>query len=465
MRRRDRAKPSSDSGSDVDLFESPVQKIETHVEKPAVPTHLDDLAIAIPFDWNGYDSFFIVIFLFLGLFTRMWNLQDPRSFLPRENHTYQILQNYQTHRFFRSETPELGYLLVSFIASRMQLHVSVDQWLKLEHGGFGNRAYVSLRSISSFPAAVVVPLVFMTLRLFGCNRLYSFYGGVFCLLERGLIVPAREVGFVGLVELFVVLTLIFCALSRHIAIGCFSQFLMVVLGSAFAGMAIASEAQTIPFAVLAVVWPWLVHKNKRQCLACLGVVLGIVYLSSFVHLIIVTEKVKESESEQMSSYQKRHFLTNTSTPQRLRIAHFVSAGQELVYRTFRIMLQFLKHLSVRKVIQTLLLSSSTVEIRSKVLFGPILCFYQLIHPKIGWRSDTTGILCILFVATAVISSCNSDLDYANMYLPLLVNVFTGIMCVPRYVHTRTSSTILTILVFICGYSFKANAQFTYASLK
>lgn len=465
MRRRDRAKRSSDSGSDVDLFESPVQKFETHVEKPAAPTHLDDLTIAIPFNWNGYDSFFIVIFLFLGLFTRMWNLQDPRSFLPCENHTYQILQKYQTHQFFRSETPELGYLLASFIASRMQLHVSVDQWLKLEHDGFGNRAYVSLRSISSFPAAVVVPLVFMTLRLFGCNRLYSFYGGVFCLLEPGLIVPAREVGFVGLVELFIVLTLMFCALSRHIASGCFSQFLFVVLGSVFAGMAVASEAQTIPFAVLAVVWPWLVHKNKRQCFACLGVVLGIVYLSSLVHVIIVTEKVKESESGQMSGYQKRHFLTNASTPQRLKIAHFVSAGQELIGRTFRIMVQFLKHLSVRKVIRTLLVRSSTVEIRSKVFFGPILCFYQLLHPKIVWRSDTTDIICIIFIATAIVSSCNSDLEYANMYLPLIVNVFAGIMCLPRYVHTRTASTILTILVFICGYSFKENAQFIYANLK
>ena len=479
MRRRERLLDSSDSDH-VDLFESPVQLFETKAPGAAKQKKLDDVNVAIAFKWNGYDSCFILMFLFLGLFSRMWNLQDPRNFLFRENQTLAIVGRYQKPEFFVSSESEFAYLLFWDVANRMKLHESLnDNTLKVTNDGFGNRIYVSLRSISAFPAATVVPLVYITARLFGSEQLYAFFASVFCLLEPSLIVPARAMDTAGLVQLFVVLTLMFCGMSWHIGKDCFAHYLVVFCAAMCSAMAFASDVHCVVFALFAVLWPWLVHDKKTESGVCLGVVLAVAYLSTVAHMVIVTGHVTQSMLPHMTNYQKNNFYNNGTqqVPPRLKAAHFVCAMQIVVYRVFRTLFEFVRHPNILRMLQRFLLLASPTCLYSSAacsevcrtnsyiaIPAAILCHSSLLMAAIRHSyHDHVYRLCLLFLATVVVSSCGVSFGSTNTYLAMIVCLVTTPLCVPRHFSTHTASTLLTILVALAGYSFVTSASTTYAT--
>lgn len=454
---------SSDEDLDDDFNQTTAEK-EVEKKKTGV-------SVAISFKWDGVEAFFTIFFLFFGLFTRFWNLQDPSNILLSEKSTIDYISNYHKGEFFIDHEPELGKLLVSHIAGTMEYNGS---HVHMGKTGFVDRTYVSLRSISAFPAALVVPLTFISIRLFGGSRFYAICGGLLCLVEPNLIAVARAMGTVGFIQLFSALSIMFCGISHHFATGTPQQTAVIVCQAICAGCAVSCDMNCLPFALFAAVWPLLRFKCKKLVYINVGIIISIMYASSFTH-VVCTPNIPVNTS--MSSYFTKNFANVTSKePRRLKFAHFVGGCEVMIRHIFTWLFDSVHQIDPNKIERRMFICDRWIPmlgshevyfyIFNNRWFGipaAIILWIEFAMFVMTKTWETRRLLAILtLLVMAYTSVCyEGDDSLPTCYLPLLLALVSVPLLLENMMPIGIAGVVMTGLISISLFMFIDWGPFLY----
>jgi hypothetical protein len=447
---------STDSNADS-FSDTPVQY------KSARPTKL------IPFLWTGADTGFVLVLIFLGMFSRFWILWSPRYCVPIDFEYLSFLHHYSNKTFFFDSEPYLGKQIVRWIAKQTWYET---EYIRLRENEFyGNTLYNSLRSISAFFSAASIPIVYFVIRSSHVPSLYAFTGGIFCLFEPSLVASSRWITDRGLSQFFVSMSLLFAALSYHYDPVSNEAKWLTFFQSIFAGFALSTSFSTFSVVLFSIVWPHLRTKNSKQTAVTIAIPIIILYLSCFSHVIRFTKIKPDAYSFDNSTAVK---IENQSK-QQFRLWHLSSAikiaGKLIVSRAHA-----LTHSNISVTLRRLTFTEKWTVIweendrraacfTNRLITIPslVLAILETIFSLRKRSFDTRAFLSMFFVVSVVLYSIEpSESGCMNSYVVTLLSAILFPLCIQRFMRRSYSITTCIIMIFIASVSFLDWATLIYA---
>jgi hypothetical protein len=155
-------------------------------------------------DFDASDSVFVLVFLGLGVLTRILCIQYPRLAVFKEPFYSSILNRHFEHRFVLSPSPNVGHLILSAVASFAEF----GDCRSFSTGErYPTMFYAVLRLISAFFGSICVPLSYVCFRVLSISHLGSVTGAVLICGDLLMIAESRYYGADSLSHLFVALAL------------------------------------------------------------------------------------------------------------------------------------------------------------------------------------------------------------------------------------------------------------------
>ena len=135
------------------------------------------------------DILLLLIFIFLGMCTRTFNLAKPSQTTFDEIWFGNFTNYYLSRTLYFDIHPYFAKLLLSFVGKISGYNGSINFYQSYE--GYSNPHYFTLRlTVASF-SSFVTSLGFLTLRLFGYSKFASTVAAVFMTFESMLIIKGR----------------------------------------------------------------------------------------------------------------------------------------------------------------------------------------------------------------------------------------------------------------------------------
>ena len=432
-------------------------------------------SITIPFLWDGFDTFFILFLFFFGTFARFWRIQQPTETVKFELEAFQHLHCYLNKTFFFSYNPPFQDLLMFYIISEQMNYkgeykiLNLDQPLK-----FSSTVYVSFRSISAFFSMITIPFSYMIIRSLGCHKFYAFCGGVLCLIDQCLIASARHFNTSGGILFYCSTSLLCCVLSHHFMCNSPPQWMTIILQGIFAGFAFSSSFLTLPFFILAVVWPYSRFGSKKQSCCNLVIIILILYISCFVHILFTPLKDPYFIGSMSESFQ--NFTNKKYIP--ISICHFRYTFEYLIKEIFSFVFGGIKRLNAEKVGRRLLMAEKwfTVWTDTKryvecftnkmVSIPACICAYIDIyfHWKIN-KFDVKSFVSFLFIAAVLANAFGLHPRKSgcfDTYIAEYIGIIVFIVYIEANLSRKYSAMFMSFILFISLLLFFNWASVLYA---
>ncbi|EAX91565.1 Dolichyl-phosphate-mannose-protein mannosyltransferase, putative [Trichomonas vaginalis G3] len=290
----------------------------------------DDIVIA--FDWNGYDTLCLFVLLFIGIVTRFYLIQYPKSFVDREAMHIGYINSYLNGSFFVDSQPPLAELLLAFYAGKSGYRQSIKPHNMNANYTYQSLEYVSLRTPSTLFSTFVVPLSFINVRLLGGSTFASMSAGIFTVFDFLLVSTSRSITTDGFVQFFVALTVFFSALLRHYNPSSTSWSICIICQSLFAGCAVASNWNGISLVLFVVLFNYLTYHTFRPIPVNLSIIFIIFYFAYITHVIFLPYQSINMKSVS-GSYRKD--LIKTGQPLRIKHLKVCIHAIELIFISFK----------------------------------------------------------------------------------------------------------------------------------
>jgi dolichyl-phosphate-mannose-protein mannosyltransferase len=211
-----------------------------------------------------------------GFVTRFWDIFHPNAVVFDEVYFKAFAAHYQDGHYYFDIHPPLGKLLLAGWAWVM--HIPASAML--------NGTAVGLRLLPALAGALLVPLMWGTLRRLGASRPFAFLGALAVLLDNAILVESRFILMDSMLVLFGLSAIYFYLVARdnHTRWHWF-WFTLAAIG---AGASVSIKWTGLnAIAIVALVWLWdqrgraATWTKRLTELAILILVPAIIYLSTF----------------------------------------------------------------------------------------------------------------------------------------------------------------------------------------
>lgn len=150
------------------------------------------------------DMLILLIFLFLGLFSRSFRIAFPPNRVFDEAHFGHFTNQYVKRLYFHDIHPPLGKLLLAL----MGYLTGYDGQIDFKGDDYKDLHYYSLRSVPSTFSALIPPASFLSMRIFGYSTIASILVAIYLTTESMLIVESHLILIDGFLHAFTVLTIL-----------------------------------------------------------------------------------------------------------------------------------------------------------------------------------------------------------------------------------------------------------------
>ena len=168
-------------------------------------------------DLDEKDAGLLIIFLFIGMFSRFFRLQFPRDVVFDEVYFGNFTNNYLEGEHFFDIHPPLGRLLLALGSYLQEYKGDINfESLSKTKEKYPSMIYVSLRSVSAFFAGFCTPLCFILARILGCSRLTSICVGLMVCSDHVMIVEGRFILTDSILHFFSIIAIISIFVNENI---------------------------------------------------------------------------------------------------------------------------------------------------------------------------------------------------------------------------------------------------------
>lgn len=150
------------------------------------------------------DMLLLILFLFVGLFSRSFRLQYPPNRVFDEAHFGRFTNEYIKRTYFHDIHPPLGKLLLALMGYLTNYDGNID----FNGDYYRDLHYYSLRSVPSTFSALIPPASFLAMRIFGYSTAASILVAVYLTAESMLIVESHLILIDGFLHSFTALTIL-----------------------------------------------------------------------------------------------------------------------------------------------------------------------------------------------------------------------------------------------------------------
>lgn len=150
------------------------------------------------------DMLLLLLFLFIGLFSRSFRIQYPPNRCFDEAHFGRFTNEYINHSYFHDIHPPLGKLLLALMGYLTNYKGNID----FNGDAYKDLHYVSLRSVPSTFSALIPPSSFLAMRFFGYTTISSILVAIYLTAESMLIVESHLILIDGFLHSFTALTIL-----------------------------------------------------------------------------------------------------------------------------------------------------------------------------------------------------------------------------------------------------------------
>lgn len=461
------------------LPESVDDSDNTTEEKPqnlkSIENYTKEHILTIPFIWDGYDTFNIMILVFFGLFTRFWILHQPQTYTQFEIPSLSCIHHYLNKTFFVSDHPPFQDLVMADIAKKMEYESSYS--LNVGYS-FPQPQYVSLRSISAFFSMMVIPISYLTLRCFGSKQFCSFCGGFFCLTSQVMIPTMRNIDTSGGILFYSSSSILFAGLAHHFIYGSPQQIIFILLQGLFSGFAFSTSFLTLPIAVFSVLWPIQRFHSKKQATLNGIIVSTILYLSCLFHLLY-TPIIQDYQASKFVIQNFTLFKSSNNDYKQLEFKHVVYSYYYVILLILNYIKQSLYDLKFGTILRRLFMLEKWHIIWTQngriiacftnqlVTFpASIFAYFNLLNAfmqKFRFNArQWISFLFILFMIWNAISYHRENSGCFDSYLPEYFGILVFIIYIEDNLSQKNYGLTLIILLINCGLLFIDWAPLIYA---
>lgn len=423
--------------------------------------------LTIPFIWDGYDTFFTMVFIFFGLFSRFWIIHQPQTYTQFEVKYLTSIHYYLNKTFFVSDQPPFQELLMGSFARKMEyesiFNINPDQ-----NYTFHMPFYTNLRSISAFYSMMSIPILYLTLRCFGSKQFCSFCGGFFCLISQTMIPTMRNIDISGAILFYTSASLLFAGLSHHFIYGSPQQILFVFLQGLFASFSISSSFLTFPIVIFSMFWPLVRFNSKKQALINGLLSILCLYLSCLLHFLY-TPIIQGYQASKFGVSNFSQFHSSNNNYKSLEFRHLVYSYYYMNLLIFRFIKQSLCNLHFSSVFRKLLMLENWHVIWSqngrlitcftnKLVTFPaaLFAYYGLLSSFRNLKFDSRKCLSLLFVLFLLWNAFSyhpSNSGCYDSYLPEYFGIIIFILYIENSFTPKDYGIVLTFLLIVCGLLF------------
>lgn len=433
--------------------------------------------LSIPFIWDGYDTFNVMILVFFGLFTRFWLLHQPQTYTQFEILALSHIHYYLNKTFFVSNHPPFQEMLIANIAKKMEYENSYP--LKVDKSyTFSTPQYVSLRSISAFFSMLSIPISYLILRCFMVKQFCSFCGGFFCLISQIMIPTMRNIDISGGILFYVSCSLLFAGLSHHFNYCSPQQILFVFLQGLLAGFSFSSSFLTFPIVIFSIIWPIIRFNSKKQAIINIIISLIILYICCLLHLLY-TPIIQDYQASKFVITNFTQFKSNNNDYKQLELKHLIYSYYYMKLLISNYIKQSLSSLRFGLIFRRLFMLEKWHLIwtengrfitcfTNKLVTFPASIFAYIdllnsLHKKFRFNArKSISFLFILFMVWNALSCHPEDSGCFDSYLPEYFGFLVFILFIESNFSQKNIGLILIFLIFICGLLFIDWAPIIYA---
>ena len=363
----------------------------------------------IPFKFNGFDCFAIMLLMFIGTFCRFWRIHQPRGYLYSEIDTLSAIHNYSSGNFFYECKPPLGRIFLYQLSKKISYDYSYN--LSTKNGyTYPSVFYISLRTVSTMLSVLVTPLSYLILRLFNCNKFVSGVCGLFCFMEPSLISTGRMISDDGFVQFFGCLSMLCAAFSYHYSYHSNEQKAFIFCQGIFAGIAFSASYNCLIYVVFALLWSLLKFSSKKQMKINLLIILIVYYITVLAH-ILMTQKYDNN------NILFEMLLKIKTDNNHLGIKHILLAFNYIIRQIFDFILKSINSLKIKKIIHKLFIIEKPtllyVDSKQKAycfvnkyvsIPSLIISYYTIYHGISMKIFDIKFIISSLFITSTILNA-------------------------------------------------------------
>lgn len=166
------------------------------------------------------DMLLLLLFLFIGLFSRSFRIQFPPNRVFDEAHFGRFTNEYIRRTYFHDIHPPLGKLLLALMGYLTNYDGNID----FNGDAYRDLHYFSLRSVPSTFSALIPPASFLAMRMFGYSTIASILVAIYLTAESMLIVESHLILIDGFLHSFTALTILGVAMLES---GSHSKFALI----------------------------------------------------------------------------------------------------------------------------------------------------------------------------------------------------------------------------------------------
>ena len=450
------------SDSETDSFEKKPVFVAPKIENPKL----------IPFLWNGKDSFYLMILLFLSVFSRFWILWNPRVCISYEHNYLQFLHKYANSTFFYDSEPYLGKIINSFLATKMgysreYANIKIDTV-------YQNTLYNSLRSISAFFATATVPFVYCVIRINQAPSLFAFTGGMLCLFEPSLISTSRFICDRGIAQLFIVMCLLFSGAAYHYDVRSNEFSMFSLISSCFAGFALSTTFSTFSLVCYTITWTFLRSRNKKLLMKTIVIPFSILIITCFIHIIQFTSIIHDDIHQKFSAFI--YHRLESPIQKQFKLWHII-ASFILVFKLICVRIGEFRSFSLSVFIRRLFLcEKSTIFYQDNnqmsacfnnlmISFPTIILAILLVFKAFRQKTfDNSSFFSIYMLFSILTYSLEPNIDQSlNCYVCTLLCCILHPLLLNRAFQRSFSIPICIIMIFVVTFSFIDSSSLIYAN--
>lgn len=239
------------------------QKNEEEIKniKQDVPIQINTNTIIVPFNWNGFDAFCLMILIFFGVFCRFWIIQYPRHMVYKEDNQIHVINSYLNGSLFIDTEPPFASMIMAGVSYLADYNITYTLPRKEFNYSYHDMQYVALRTTPAFFSTITIPLSFFIVRSFGGSRYAAFSAGLFVMFDFLLISLGRHIFTDGIIQFLVSFTIFLISISTHFNEESTSFIVIILFESIFTGFSISSSVSAIGLWIFVIIYN--VTYNKK----------------------------------------------------------------------------------------------------------------------------------------------------------------------------------------------------------
>ncbi|KAJ6228422.1 dolichyl-phosphate-mannose--protein mannosyltransferase [Anaeramoeba flamelloides] len=155
-----------------------------------------------------YNLFFFLMVTFVSFYCRLWRLSEPKEVIFDEVHFGKFTNWYLKGEYFFDIHPPLAKLILAMVARACSFDPTFGfDSISVEYPS--NINYTCLRMAPSIVSSLIAPILYLTIREFGCSMYAAALAGLMIAFENSLIVESRMIVTDAFLIFFLSLTVLF----------------------------------------------------------------------------------------------------------------------------------------------------------------------------------------------------------------------------------------------------------------